>query len=108
MNIQVRKKVCRDCPWKRANKSHLDTSTLVDRIKKGVVSPCHMEMMKFTGVANKGVEYYSKVSPVFVVCKGLANVVNDIEHEQPIWGYIGSLMNELPKENDLMSLKEVL
>ena len=105
MNIQVRKKACKDCPWKRANKEHLDTSTLIERIETGVVSPCHMEMMKFTGIANKGVEYYSKVSPVFIVCKGSANATTNT---QPVWRFIKQQLLTLAKEDDLMNLKEVL
>ena len=35
------------------------------------ITPCHADMVKYTGSKNKGVEIYAEKAKVFKVCKGM-------------------------------------
>ena len=110
MKITVRKSVCKNCPWKRENAHQLNKEMIDEMIVKGTISPCHMEMVKYTGCENKGVEFYARVSPEFMVCRGFAEARKHLTHPHDVWYHIEDLMqiNPLKKKPDLVSLYEVL
>lgn len=72
MNIEVCKTVCKNCPFKKENAHKL----YLDEVKRNFmnanyITPCHMVMVKYTGIENKGVELYAQQADVFKVCKGM-------------------------------------
>ena len=83
MNVQLCKSVCKQCPFRTENSHQLN----MDEVKENFmderkVTPCHQEMVQYTGIANRGVEQYAKTSPVFKVCRGM--VISRLKSGAPV------------------------
>lgn len=72
MEVKLCKTVCKNCPFKKENSHKL----YLDQVKRNFaddrfITPCHMDMVKYTGIENKGVELYAEVAEEFKVCRGM-------------------------------------
>jgi len=80
-------------------------------IDNNIVSPCHMDMVKYTGVENSGVEYYAQVAPEFRVCRGMveARILADlIPKDNALWTYLEGQFYADEPHGDIVDLKELL
>ena len=114
MNITVCEKVCENCPFRRENSYHLNKKQVQYLIQNNIVSPCHMDMVKYTGSENKGVEIYAKVAPEFKVCRGLAlaRIKDGFSHDSDVWYHVEDFIRMHPHPTDksvaLIELKDIL
>ena len=115
MNITVCEKVCENCPFRRENSHHLNAEQVRAIVDNYTITPCHMDMVKYTGSENKGVEIYAKVAPEFKVCCGYALARVHYEDRpllSSVWYSIDYLLRRYPHPTDksiaLIELEDIL
>lgn len=114
MKIEVCESVCKACPFRKENSHHLNKSDVQHLIYRNIVSPCHMDMVKYTGSKNRGIEKYAEVAPSFKVCRGiaLARVRYEFPHVSAVWHHIEEQLQLHPHPDDetieLVRLEDIL
>lgn len=110
MKVTVRKKVCSTCPFREENKHQIIVPAVRDMLDKGIISPCHQDLAKYSGSTTKGVEMYAQIAPEFQVCRGYAEMRKDVSHPHDVWYHIEDLMERNPLKQDvkIAKLKDIL
>ena len=110
MTITVRKTVCKTCPWRKEFAHQLTIPTIEDMLKKGIISPCHQELEKYSGSTTQGVEIYASKAPQFKVCRGYveARVSSGVPAKGVLWKHIYSEFNKGKLNPDVVVLEDIL
>tara|TARA_R110000772_G_scaffold5454_5_gene19508 strand:+ start:266 stop:604 length:339 start_codon:yes stop_codon:yes gene_type:complete len=85
MEVEVRKSVCKTCPFRKESEWQITRETVNQMLKDGTISPCHQELEKYSGSRTSGVELYAEKTPIFKVCRGYVEATIHLPKPQALW-----------------------
>ena len=110
MEVMVKNKVCSTCPFRKKNAHKLKLEMIEDMIKTGTISPCHQELVKYSGSEDSGVEIYAKEAPVFKVCRGYveSRILGDVISKDPLWVMLNHKFEQDGYSDVVVNMKDIV